>query len=390
MKSIVFALILMLPMVASAGPDKSKSKGKGKGMKPSVSEAPFGTLPEGGKVRVYTLTNSSGAEVRIINYGAIVVSLKVPDRAGTLRDVVLGYDALAGYVQDKAFLGTIVGRYANRIAAGRFTLDGKAYQLDLNNGANHLHGGAQGFYRKLWKAQRVVAGKGGPGVKLTYVSPDGEGGYPGQVTLTVTYTLTADNALRIEYQGTSDKPTILNATHHSYFNLSGDPTQTILDEELTIDADQTTAVGAGLIPTGKLADVAGTPMDFRQPTRIGARIDADDEQLRLGKGYDHNWVLRPGQKGGGVHKAAEVFDARTGIVMQVLTDQPGLQFYSGNFLDGTIHGKQGVVYQRRTALCLEAQLFPDAPNHPAFPSAELRPGQQYKQTTIYRFSTTTR
>jgi aldose 1-epimerase len=209
------------------------------------------------------------------------------------------------------------------------------------------------------------------------------------VTLTVTYTLTADNALRIEYQGTSDKPTILNATHHSYFNLSGDPTQTILDEELTIDADQTTAVGAGLIPTGKLADVAGTPMDFRQPTRIGARIDADDEQLRLGKGYDHNWVLRPGQKGGGVHKAAEVFDARTGIVMQVLTDQPGLQFYSGNFLDGTIHGKQGVVYQRRTALCLEAQLFPDAPNHPDFPSAVLRPGHPYKQTTIYQFTTAT-
>jgi aldose 1-epimerase len=379
MKSIVLALTLTLPMIAFAAANK--------GPEPSVSEAVFGTLEDGRKVSLYRLTNSAGAEVRIINYGAIVVSLKVPDRLGKLRDVVLGYDDLAGYVQDKAFLGVIVGRYANRIAAGKFTLDGKSYHLDLNNGLHHLHGGAQGFYRKLWKAEKVK-GKAGPALKLTYVSPDGEGGYPGKVSLTVTYTLTADNALRIDYQGTTDKPTLLNPTHHSYFNLSGDPTQTILDEELTIEADQMTAVGAGLIPTGKLADVAGTPLDFRRPSKICARIDAKDEQLVLGKGYDHNWVLR--HQGGGVHKAAEVFDARSGIVMQVLTDQPGLQFYSGNFLDGTIHGKQGVVYQRRTALCLEAQLFPDAPNHPAFPSAELRPGQQYKQTTIYRFSTTTR
>jgi aldose 1-epimerase len=376
MKSFVLALILTLPMIASASPKR---------LQPSVAEAPFGILDDGGKVSLYTLTNSSGAEVRIINYGAIVVSLKVPDRQGKLRDVVLGYDDLAGYVKDKAFLGATVGRYANRIAGGKFTLDGKTYQLDLNNGANHLHGGAQGFYRKLWKAEKVT-GKAGPGVKLTYVSPDGEGGYPGKVTLTVTYTLTADNALRIDYRGTSDKPTLLNATHHSYFNLSGDPTQTILDEELTIEADQTTAVGAGLIPTGKLADVAGTPLDFRRPSKIGARIDAHDEQMDLGKGYDHNWVLR--HHGDGVHQAAQLSDPRSGIVMQVLTDQPGLQFYSGNFLDGTIHGKQGVVYQRRTALCLEAQLFPDAPNHPAFPSAELRPGHPYKQTTTYRFSTT--
>ena len=335
-------------------------------------------------MRLYTLTNAAGAEVRIINYGAIVVSLKVPDRTGKLRDVVLGYDDLSGYVQDKAFLGAIVGRYANRIAAGRFTLAGKRYQLELNDGANHLHGGTQGFHKKLWKAERVN-GRGAPGVKLTCVSRDGEEGYPGKVTLTVTYTLTPDNALRIDYRGTTDKPTILSPTHHSYFNLGGDPTQTILDEELTIAADQTTAVGAGLIPTGTLVDVAGTPMDFRQPSKVGARIDADDPQLLLGKGYDHNWVLR--HQGKGVHEAAELFDGRSGIVLQVLTNQPGLQFYSGNFLDGTIRGKAGVVYQRRTALCLEAQLFPDAPNHPAFPSATLRPGQYYKQTTIYRFST---
>jgi aldose 1-epimerase len=380
MKSIVLVLMVTLPMSASTTPNKAPA--------PSVAEAGFGTLDDGRKVSLYTLTNSSGAEVRIINYGAIVVSLKVPDREGKLRDVVLGYDGLAGYVQDKAFLGSIVGRYANRIAAGRFTLDGKTYQLDLNDGSNHLHGGTRGFHTKLWKAEKVK-GKGGPGVKLTYVSQDGEEGYPGKVTLNVTYTLTPDNGLRVDYQGTTDKPTLLNPTHHSYFNLGGDPTRTILDEELTIEADQTTAVGAGLIPTGKLLDVAGTPMDFRRPAKIGARIEANDAQLLLGKGYDHNWVLRQDEKNAGkkVRQAAALFDARSGIFMRVLTDQPGLQFYSGNFLDGSIHGKQGVVYQHRSALCLEAQLFPDAPNHPAFPSATLRPGERYKQTTIYQFST---
>ena len=376
MKSTILAFMLTLPTIASAVPNKKTE--------PSVAEAAFGILEDGRKVSLYTLTNSAGAEVRIINYGAIVVSLKVPDRQGKLRDVVLGYDDLAGYVQDGAYLGAIVGRYANRIASGRFTLDGKTYQLNLNDGPNHLHGGPRGFHKKLWKAERVK-GKGGPGVELTYVSQDGEEGYPGKVTLTVTYTLTPDNGLRIDYQGTTDKPTVLNPTHHSYFNLSGDPTQTILDETLTIDADQTTAIGSGSIPTGRLVRVAGTPMDFRQPTKIGARIDAKDEQLVLGKGYDHNWVLR--NDGKQVRRAAEVFDRRSGIVMRVLTDQPGLQFYSGNFLNGTIHGKRGVVYQPRTALCLEAQLFPDAPNHPTFPSAALRPGQRYRQTTIYEFST---
>jgi aldose 1-epimerase len=348
-----------------------------------VTEAPFGQLDDGRKVTLTTLTNSAGAEARIINYGAILVSLKVPDRQGTLRDVVLGYDDLAGYVKDKSFLGATVGRYANRIAGGKFTLDGKTYQLDLNNPPNHLHGGAEGFYKKLWHSE-PVKGKDGPGVKLTYVSPDGEGAYPGKVTLTVTYTLTRDNALRIAYHGTTDKPTVLNATHHSYFNLSGDPTKPILDEQLTIDADKMTPVGSNLIPTGQLLDVAGTPLDFRQPTRIGAHIDAKDQQLDFGKGYDHNWALR--EPGKGVRRAAELYDPQSGIVMDVLTDQPGLQFYSGNFLDGTIHGKHGVAYQRRTGLCLEAQLFPDAPNHPAFASATLRPGHPYTQTTVYRFS----
>ncbi|MBN2573893.1 MAG: galactose mutarotase [Deltaproteobacteria bacterium] len=369
-------------MAMAAGPTKKPDPLKK--TTPSVTEAVFGSLADGRKVTLYTLTNASGAEARIINYGAIVVSLRVPDRHGKLRDVVLGYDDLAGYLKDKDFFGATVGRYGNRIGAGKFTLDGKTYQLDLNNGPNHLHGGAQGFYKKLWKAE-PVKGKAEPGVKLTYVSPDGEQGYPGTLTLALTYTLTRKNGLRMDYVGTTDKPTILNPTHHSYFNLSGDPTHKILDEELTIIADKTTPVDAGLIPTGKLADVAGTPMDFRKPTAIGARIDAKDEQLGFGKGYDHNWVLRnPGKK---VRKVAELRDPTSGIVMQILTDQPGLQFYSGNFLNGTIRGKNGAAYQYRTAVVLEAQVFPDAPNHPKFPSAVLRPGQRYRQTTVYQFST---
>ena len=358
MKSMVLASALMVPVIASAAPDKR--------IDPTVTEATFGVLEDGGKVSLYTLTNSTGAEVRIINYGAIVVSLKVPDRAGRLRDVVLGYDDLAGYVQDKAFLGAIVGRYANRIAARAIHARRKELPAGSERRVEPPARGRAGFLQEA-----VEGGEGqrqGRPRSQTHLltAPTAREGIRERSRLTVTYTLTPENALRIEYQGTTDKPTILNPTHHSYFNLSGDPTQTVLDEELTIDADQTTAVGAGLIPTGKLVDVAGTPMDFRQPAKIGARIEASDEQLVLGKGYDHNWVLR--HQGSGVHRAAELFDARSGIVLQVLTDQPGLQFYSGNFLNGTIHGKQGVVYQRRTALCLEAQLFPDAPNHPTFPS----------------------
>ena len=380
MKSTLSALILALSLPMSA----TASAAPGKKTEPSVAETAFGTLEDGGKVTLYTLTNSAGSEAKIINFGATVVSLKVPDRQGKLRDVVLGYDDLAGYVKDKDFFGVTVGRFGNRIGAGKFTLDGKSYQLDINNGANHLHGGAHGIYKRLWNSEPAKS-KDGPGVKLTYVSPDGEEGYPGKVTLTVTYTLTNKNGLRLDYRATTDKPTILNPTHHSYWNLSGDPTQTILDEELTIDADKTTPVDAGLIPTGKLADVTGTPFDFRKPTKIGARIDAKDEQLGFGKGYDHNWALRsPAKK---VRKVMELFDARSGIVMQILTDQPGLQFYSGNFLNGTIHGKQGVAYQHRTAVVLEGQLFPDAPNHPTFPSAVLRPGQTYTQTSTYQFST---
>lgn len=344
----------------------------------------FGKLSDGTEIYEYTLKNANGMKASIINYGAIVVSLYTPDRNGKFEDVILGYDNLEGYLGDKSFQGSIVGRYGNRIGKGKFTLEGKEYQLPINDGENHLHGGPNGFFKALWKAEPVES-ETDPALKLTYISKDGQEGYPGTVTITITYTVTKDNELKIDYSGTTDKTTILNPTHHSYFNISGDPTKTILDEELMINADKTTEVGVGLIPTGKLADVTNTPMDFRKPTKIGAGINVEDAQLKLGGGYDHNWVLNDYNKQ--VRKAVELYDSASGRVMEVLTDQPGMQFYSGNFLDGSIKGKKGINYQHRTALCLEAQLFPDSPNQPEFPSATLKPGETYKQATIYKFST---
>ncbi len=344
----------------------------------------FGKLADGSEVYEYTLTNANGMKARIINYGAIVVSLEVPDKSGKLGDVILGYDNLEGYVNDKSYQGSIVGRYGNRIGKGKFVLDGNEYQLEINDGENHLHGGSKGFFQALWTAEPVESTTD-PALKLTYKSPDGEMGYPGNVTVEVVYTVTNDNELKIEYSGVTDKTTILNPTHHSYFNLTGDPTKTILDHELMINADKTTEVGAGLIPTGKLSDVENTPMDFRTSTKIGARVDAEDAQLKLGLGYDHNWVLNNYNKQ--IQKVVELYDPSTGRLMEVLTDQPGMQFYSGNFLNGTIKGKKGITYQHRTGLCLEAQLFPDSPNKPEFPSSTLKPGETYKQQTIYKFST---
>ena len=344
----------------------------------------FGKLADGSEVYEYTLTNANGMKARIINYGAIVVSLEVPDKSGKLGDVILGYDNLEGYVNDKSYQGSIVGRYGNRIGKGKFVLDGNEYQLEINDGENHLHGGSKGFFQALWTAEPGESTTD-PALKLTYKSPDGEMGYPGNVTVEVVYTVTNDNELKIEYSGVTDKTTILNPTHHSYFNLTGDPTKTILDHELMINADKTTEVGAGLIPTGKLSDVENTPMDFRTSTKIGARVDAEDAQLKLGLGYDHNWVLNNYNKQ--IQKVVELYDPSTGRLMEVLTDQPGMQFYSGNFLNGTIKGKKGITYQHRTGLCLEAQLFPDSPNKPEFPSSTLKPGETYKQQTIYKFST---
>ncbi|MGD1044623.1 MAG: aldose epimerase family protein [Bacteroidota bacterium] len=344
----------------------------------------FGKLPDGREVFQYTLINKSGAIVKVINFGAVVTSLTIPNRNGKYEDVVLGYDSLQGYIDGSSYFGAIVGRYGNRIGKGQFTLEGKNYQVTVNDGVNHLHGGKIGFSKELWTAN-TVQDSAGPSLQLTYISKDGEEGYPGKVTLSVTYTLTDKNELRIAYEGTTDKTTILNPTHHSYFNLSGSFKNTILDHLLTIEADSITPVDKGLITTGKYLDVTKTPMDFRTPTAIGVRINDPFEQLIFGKGYDHNWVIRNYTKGK-VRKAAEVYEQKSGRVMTVYTDQPGLQFYSGNFLNGTANGK-GVSYQLRTGLCLEAQCYPDSPNKPEFPSVTLKPGEIYEQTTIYQFST---
>jgi aldose 1-epimerase len=348
-----------------------------------IEKTLYGKLPDGREVYQYTLINKSGATMKIINFGAVVTSLTVPDRKGKLEDVVTGYDSLQGYKDGTSYFGAIVGRYGNRIGKGKFTLEGKKYQVTVNNGENHLHGGKIGFNKVLWTAN-TVQDSAGPSLQLTYVSKDGEEGYPGTVTLSVIYTLSDKNELRIVYEGTTDKTTILNPTHHSYFNLSGSFNNTILDHLLTIEADAFTPVDKGLITTGKLLDVAKTPMDFRSPTAIGAHINDKFEQLTFGQGYDHNWVLK--NFNGKVRKAAELYEQKSGRLMIVYTDQPGIQFYSGNFLDGTAKGK-GISYQLRTGLCLEAQCFPDSPNRPEFPSVTLKLGDVYHQTTIYQFST---
>ena len=350
----------------------------------SIQKEKYGETKDGQQIDLYTLTNKNGVKVSIMNYGAIVQSLYVPDKNNKMQDVVLGFDSLDGYLKMSPYFGAIVGRYGNRIDKGKFKLNGKEYQLTINDGKNHLHGGTHGFDKRVWQAEEVKSDLG-PALKLTYKSADMEEGYPGDLTLNVTYTLTNDNELRIDYSATTDKETILNPTHHSYFNLSGDPNNTILGEKLMIDAEKFTPIDDGLIPTGKLDDVAGTPMDFRKPTKIGSRINDDYEQLKFGHGYDHNWVLN--NYNGSVRKVASVYDSTSGIFMEVYTDQPGLQFYSGNFLNGTITGKKGIVYKHRTGLCLEAQHFPDSPNEKDFPPVTLKPGDVYKQTTYYKFST---
>jgi aldose 1-epimerase len=341
-------------------------------------------LPDGRPVESFTLTNAGGLELRAISYGAIIVSLRVPDRDGRLDDVVLGHDDLEGYLSKPAYFGALVGRYGNRIAGGRFTLDGRTYTLATNNGPNHLHGGVRGFDKQLWKAEPFER-PGATGIVFTRVSPDGEEGYPGNLDVRVTYTLTDGNEASFEYFATTDKPTVVNLTQHSYFNLAGDGKRDVLGHELMIDADRFTPVDKTLIPTGVLAPVAGTPFDFRKPTAIGLRIGADHEQIRHGGGYDHNYVLN--RSGGALALAARVYEPTTGRTMAVATTEPGIQFYSGNFLDGSIKGKGGHVYARRYGFCLETQHFPDSPNKPAFPSTVLRPGQEYRTKTVLTFGT---
>jgi aldose 1-epimerase len=343
----------------------------------------FGRLSDGRQANLFTLKNASGMTLKLTDYGATVVSVSVPDRNGKFSDVTLGYDSVSGYANGNVFFGGVVGRYANRIAGGKFKLDGKEYQATVNDGRNCLHGGKVGFHKVLWTGEQFETPKG-PAVKFSYLSKDGEEGFPGNVTVTVTYTLQDDNSIRIDYTGVTDKTTVLNLCNHSYFNLTGDPTKTILDHELMINADDFTPVDSFLIPTGKIASVGGTPFDFRKMTSVGARIDQDDPQLKICRGYDMNWVLNGYSKR--VRKVAELFDPSSGREMDVFTDQPGLQFYSGNFLNGSEIGKSGVKYQYRTGLALETQHYPDSPNEPKFPPVTLKPGQKYHTTTIYKFS----
>jgi aldose 1-epimerase len=371
---LVLLVLCLLP--AGAGAKEAK--------KMNIDVASFGKTPEGQAVRLYQLNNVHGLKAAIMTYGAIVVSLEVPDRAGKLDDIVLGYDNLQDYIKNSPYFGAIVGRYGNRIGKGRFTLDGVEYdKLAINNGENHLHGGTKGFDKVVWDDEPVWR-PNGVGVKLRYLSKDGEEGYPGNLQATVTYVLTNDDELRIEYEATTDKATPVNLTNHSYFNLTGGE-RDILGHVLALNAEVFTPVDKGLIPTGELPSVKGTPMDFTRPTAIGARIGQDYEQLKFGGGYDHNWVLK--KKGEGLTTAARVYEPTTGRVLEVATTEPGIQFYSGNFLDGTITGKKGKVYQHRWGFCLETQHFPDSPNKPHFPSTILRPGEKYETTTVYRFST---
>jgi aldose 1-epimerase len=347
----------------------------------------FGTLPDGRTVEEVTLKNGTGITARILSWGALLRTLDVPDRAGKPADVVLGYNDLAGYLAKPNYFGVSVGRYANRIRAGRFTLDGQTYTLATNDGPNALHGGTAGFDKRLWTITAVTGGAS-PSVTLRYVSPDGEEGYPGTLTATATYTLTDANTLTVAYEATTDKPTIVNLTNHSFFNLAGEGSgRSILDHVLTIPAERYTPVDATLIPTGEHRPVAGTPFDFRKPTVIGARIrEGRDEQIVRGRGYDHNWVVTDAPTAE-PHLVARVEDPDSGRVLDVASTQPGVQFYAGNFLDATAVGKSGLAYRQSDALALEPELFPDTPNQPAFGSARLDPGQTYRTVITYRFST---
>jgi len=349
-----------------------------------VHQQPCGTR-EGRPINLYTLTNSHGVEVRTMNYGGIILSIRVPDRKGQIADVVLGHETLEGYIPNPPYFGAIVGRYANRIANGTFTLDGKTHTLAKNDGPNTLHGGAtRTFDKVVWDGEPL---KDRTGVAFSYLSQDGEEGFPGNLKIQVTYTLTNENELVIDYEATTDKATPINVSQHSYFNLAGEGNGDILNHELLLNADRFTPVDKNLIPTGELRPVKGTPFDFTTPTRIGARIDDNYDQLLLGHGYDHNFVIN--RKGTGLVLAARVYEPTTGRLLEVSTTQPGVQFYTGNFLDGTITGKQGHVYKRRYGFCLETQHFPDSPNHPDFPTTILKPGETFHQKTVFKFSTAT-
>ena len=370
--SIFFAILVVTLLSGCAGHPTTQV--------PTISHHPWGTTTDGKEVSLFTLRNSQGVEEKISTYGGIIVSVLAPDRYGKMGDVVLGHEDLANYQKSSPYFGSLIGRYGNRIAHGKFTLNGKEYSLATNNGPNALHGGLKGFDKVVWDA-KIVATVDGPSLKLSYVSKDGEEGYPGTLTVTATYRLTEENGIRLDYEATTDKDTIINLTQHSYFNLAGHGD--ILNHEVMINADKFTPVNEKHIPTGELKPVEGTPFDFRRMTKIGARIDQENEQLKFGKGYDHNYALNAAT--GGLRMAARVHDPESGRVLEVWTTEPGMQFYSGNFLNGTLKGKGGWVYQKRNGFCMEPQHFPDSPNQPKFPSVVLKPGQTFKSTIIYRF-----
>lgn len=348
-----------------------------------IEKSAYGQLSDGRNADLYTLRNAAGMTAWITNYGGILVGLTAPDKEGKFDNITLGFDSLAAYVKNNPFFGALVGRYGNRIAKGKFTLDGKTYSLVTNNMGNHLHGGRIGFDKVLWTATPVVGDE--PALKLTYTAKDGEEGYPGNLSVTVTYTLQKANALKIDYQATTDKPTVVNLTNHTYFNLTGGAKRDILDHVLTMNADRFVPVDKTLIPTGKLAPVRGTPFDFTKPTRIGDRIDdSADGQIKYGLGYDHCWAFA--DSSGSLKSVATVFEPTSGRVMTVQTTEPAVQFYTGNFLNGTVTGREGFPYKKRYALCLETEHYPDSPNQPTFPTTVLRPGQTYKTTTVYQFS----
>ena len=344
--------------------------------------APFGTMPDGREATLYTLTNSSGMEVRITNYGGTITSIMTPDRDGNMGEVTLGYDSLEKYLAGSPYFGCITGRFANRIAKGQFAVGGESYTVATNNGPNHLHGGLEGFDKKLWDAEAFSA-EGSSGVVMTYTSPDGEEGYPGTLAVKVTYTLGDDNGLQIDYEATTDKATVLNLTNHAYFNLKDGGASSALDHELRIMADRYIPTDETNIPLGPLASVEGTPFDFRTATAIGARIEEENEQLTHGFGYDHTYVFN--KEGDALQLGVEVYEPTTGRVMEVLTTEPGVQLYTGNHLNGTHEGR-GIAYERRSAFCLETQHFPDSPNQPDYPSTTLNPGETFTSTTVYRFS----
>jgi aldose 1-epimerase len=359
-------------------------------LKPAITAAPFGILADGRAVEIYTLRNRRGMDARIMTYGGVVISLRTPDRQGQFADVVLGFDSLDEYLKDSPYFGALIGRYGNRIARGHFSLEGKEYSLPINNAPNSLHGGTVGFDKVLWKVVIARLTAAGPQLALEYRSPDGDQGYPGNLHVTAVYTLTDSDTLRLDYTATTDRATVVNLTQHSYFNLRG--SGDILGHVVEITASHFTPVDETLIPTGELKTVAGTPFDFRTPAAIGARIEANENQLHFGKGYDHNWVIDPEARASKAHRAdqmrldARVYEPDTGRVLEVLSTQPGLQFYSGNFLDGTITGKGGRVYERRAGFCLEPQHFPDSPHHADFPSTVLKPSEVYRNRIEYRFS----